>query len=95
MDELAVVMSGEVGDWFACGSRVGESVLSIICEEFCSMSAISVPLWSSLFECHAVECALMSPVMMLLGSESRYWNVLVMLVSSVAWSGSVVCLGGM
>ena len=42
-----------------------------------------------------VECALMSPVMMLFVSVSRYWNVFVMSVSSVAWSGSVVCLGGM
>ena len=42
-----------------------------------------------------MACAFMSPVMMLLESESRYWNVLVISVSSVAWSGSVVSLGGM
>ena len=36
----------------------------------------------------------MSPVMMLLVSVSRYWNVFVMSMSSVAWSGSAVCLGG-
>ena len=52
---LAVVMSGEVGDWLACGSLVGVSVFSMICEEFCSMFAISVPLWSSVWECHVVE----------------------------------------
>ena len=46
IEVLAIVMSGEVGDWFVCGSRVGVSVLSVICEEFCMMSAISVPLWS-------------------------------------------------
>ena len=34
IDELAVVMSGDVGDWFVRGSRVGVSVLSTICEEF-------------------------------------------------------------
>ena len=90
-----MVMSGEVGDWLVCGSRVGVLVLSMICEEFCNMSAISVPLWSSVLECHNVECALMSPVMMLFVSVSRYWKVFVMSVSSVAWSGSVVCLGGM
>ena len=44
MDELAVVISGEVGDWLECGRRVGVSVLSMICEEFCRMSEISVPL---------------------------------------------------
>ena len=63
---LAVVMSGEVG-----GSRVGVSVLSMICDEFCMMSEISVPLWSSVLECHVVECALMSPVMMLFVRVSR------------------------
>ena len=47
-----------------------------------------------MFECHVVECALMSPVIMLFVSVSRYWKVFVMSESSVAWSGSVVCLGG-
>ena len=37
-------MSGEVGDWSVCGSRVGVSAFSMICEELCIMSAISVPL---------------------------------------------------
>ena len=55
IEVLAVVMSGEVGDWLACGSLVGVSVFSMICEEFCSMFAISVPLWSSVWECHVVE----------------------------------------
>ena len=41
---LAIVMSGEVGDWLECGSRVGVFVLSVICEEFCMMSAIRIPL---------------------------------------------------
>ena len=68
---LAVVMSGEVGDWLECGSRVGVSVLSMICEEFCKMSEISVPLWSSVLECHVVECAFMSPVMILFVRVSR------------------------
>ena len=44
IEVLAYVMSGEVGDWLVCGSRVGVSVLSVICEEFCMMSAISIPL---------------------------------------------------
>ena len=95
MDVLAVVMSGEVGDWFACGRRVGVSVFRIICDEFCRRSAINTPLWSSLFECQRVECALMSPAMILLVRVSRYWKVFAMSVSSVAWFGSVVCLGGM
>ena len=84
IDELAVVMSGDVGDWFVRGSRVGVSVLSTICEEFWSRSAISVPLWSSVLECHVAECALISPVIMLFVSVSRYWSVFVMSESSVA-----------
>ena len=34
-------------------------------------SEISVPLWSSVCECQSVECALMSPVMMVLCSDVR------------------------
>ena len=70
-------------------------VFKTICEEFWIRSAMSVPLWSLVLECHVVECAFMSPVMMLLVSVSRYRNAFVMSVSSVVWSGSVVCLGGM
>ena len=44
IEVLAAVMSGEVGDWFVCGSLVGESVFRVISEEFCNKSAISVPL---------------------------------------------------
>ena len=93
IDALAAVMSGDMGDWLAFGSRVGVFVFSVMYEEFCKISAMRAPLWSSELEYHMVECAFMSPVMMLLVSESRYSKVLVMSVSSVAWSGSVVCLG--
>ena len=71
IEVLAIVMSGEVGDWLVCGSRVGVSVLSVICEEFCMMSAIRVPLWSFVLEYHVVECALKSPVIMLFVRVSR------------------------
>ena len=71
IEVLATVMSGEVGDWLECGSRVGVSVLSVICEEFCMMSAMSVPLWSLVLEYHVVECAFMSPVIMLFVRVSR------------------------
>ena len=77
-------MSGEVEDWLVCECRDGMSVFSMVCEELCIMSATRVPLYSSVFECHVMECALMSPVMMLFVSVSRYWKVFVMSVSSVA-----------
>lgn len=92
---LAVVMSGAVAVWSVCGSLVGLLVFSIICVEFWRMSVMSVPLWSSVFPYHVVECALMSPVIMLLVSVSRWFRQFVISVSSVGWSGSVVCLGGM
>ena len=45
---VMVVMSGEVGCWFACGGfRVGVSVFSMIWLEDCMRSEMSVPLWSS------------------------------------------------
>ena len=50
---VMVVMSGEVGCWFACGGmRVGVFVFSVIWLEFAIMSAISDPRWSSVGECH-------------------------------------------
>ena len=68
---LAVVMSGDVGDWCMCGSQVGLSVLSMMCVDCCRRSAINVPLWSSVLECHVVEWALMSPDIIWLVSVSR------------------------
>ena len=51
-----VVMSGEVGCWFKCGGmRVGVFVFSVIWLEFAIISAISIPLWSSVDECHCCE----------------------------------------
>ena len=69
---MIVVMSGEVGCWSECGGfRVCVSVFSVMWLEFSIRSEMSVPLWSSVCECQSVECALMSPVMMVLCSEVR------------------------
>ena len=47
----AVVMSGEVGFWFAAvGIRVGVSVFSSMRLEFARKSAIVWPLWSEVDE---------------------------------------------
>ena len=81
----AVVMSGEV---VCCcvlvGFLVGVSVLRVMCVEFCMMFAMWVPLWSSVDECHKSECALMSAVIIVLGSVVRYVMVFSMSVSSVS-----------
>ena len=58
-----VVMSGNVGCWCALfGTLVGVSVLSVMWLELESVSEISSPRWSSVYECQSVECAFTSPV---------------------------------
>ena len=44
------------------GSLVGVSVFSVILSELLMTSAISCPLWSSVYKCQRVECAFTSPV---------------------------------
>ena len=41
---------------------VGVSVFSVMWSELLMTSAISCPLWSSVYEGHKVECAFTSPV---------------------------------
>ena len=63
-----VVMSGDVGCWCALfGTLVGVSVLSVMWLELESVSEISSPRWSSVYECQSVECAFTSPVIIELG----------------------------
>ena len=58
-----VVMSG---DAVCCsvvfGTLVGVFVSSVMWSELLMTSAISCPLWSSVYECHKVEWAFTSPV---------------------------------
>lgn len=92
----AVVMSGDVGCWCMFGgSLVGVFSFSMMCSEFCMRSEMRVPLWSSVGECHELECAFMSPVMMVFGRVVRYVKHVVMSWSSVGWLGSAVSRGGM
>ena len=42
------------------GTLVG--VFSVMWSELLMTSAISCPLWSSVYECHKVECTFTSPV---------------------------------
>ena len=54
------------GDDVCCsvvfGTLVGVFVFSVMRSELLMTSAISCPLWSSVYECQRVECALTSPV---------------------------------
>ena len=54
-----LVMSGDVGRWCGCclETLVGVSVLSVMWLELESVSEISSPRWSSVYECQSVECA--------------------------------------
>ena len=54
------------GDDVCCsvvfGTLVGGFVFSVMWSELLMTSAISCPLWSSVYECQRVECAFTSPV---------------------------------
>ena len=58
-----VVTSGE---YVCCsvvfGTLVGVFVYSVKWSELLMTSVISYPLWSSVYECHKVECAFRSPM---------------------------------
>ena len=56
-----VVISGED---VCCSVGFGTlvRVFSVMWSELLMTSAISCPLWSSVYECHKVECAFTSPV---------------------------------
>ena len=93
--DVAAEMSGEVGCCSVCGNLVWVLVFSSVCGEFCIRSEMRFPLWSFRGEYHVVECAFTSPIVMEFPSVSMWAKVLVISASSVAWSGSVVSLGGM
>ena len=58
-----VVMSGDdVCCSVVFGTLVGVFVFSVMWSELLMTSAISCPLWSSVYECQRVECAITSPV---------------------------------
>ena len=44
------------------GSLIGLFVFSVVWSELLMKSAICCPLWLSVYECHKVECAFISPV---------------------------------
>ena len=91
-----VVMSGDVGRWCGLfGTLVGVSVLSVMWLELESVSEISYPRWSSVYECQNVECAFTSPVIIELGMLVMYCMQFVMSVSMVSCCGVAVFLGAM
>ena len=58
-----VVISGkDVCCSVVSDTLVGVFVVRVMWSELLMASAISCPLWSSVYECHKVECAFTSPV---------------------------------
>ena len=54
------------GEYVCCsvvfGTLVGVFVFSVMWSELPMTSAISCPMWSSVYECQSVECVFTSPV---------------------------------
>ena len=77
-----VVMSGDdVCCSVVFGTLVG--VFSVMWSELLMTSAISCPLWSSVYECQRVECAFTSPVRTECGMFVMYCMQSCMSVSAV------------
>ena len=62
MLDTAVMSGDEVCCSVVFGTLVGVFVFSVRWSELLMTSAISCPLWSSVYECKRVECAFTSPV---------------------------------
>ena len=62
MLDTAVISGENVCCVVVIGTLVGVLVFSVMLSELQLTSAICCPLWSSVYECHKVECAFTSPV---------------------------------
>ena len=75
------------GDDVCCsavfGTLVGMFVFNVMWSELQMPSAISCPLWSSVYECHTVECALTSPRRIVCGKFVMFCMQCCMSVSAV------------
>ena len=79
-----VVMSGDdVCSSVVFGTLVGVFVSSVMWTELLMTSAISCPLWSSVYKCQRVECAFTSPVRTECGMFVMYRMQCCMSVSAV------------
>ena len=79
-----VVMSGDdVCCSVVFGTLVGVFVFSVMWSELLMTSAISCPLWSSVYEYKRLECAFTSPVTTVCGMIVMYGMQCCMSVSAV------------
>ena len=90
-----VVMSGDdVCCSVVFGTLVGVFVFSAMWSELLMTSAISCPLWSSVYECQRLECAFTSPVRTECGMFVMYCMQCCRSGSAVLWCVDVVSQGG-
>ena len=76
------------------GTLVGVFVFSVMWYELLMTSAIICPIWSSVYECQRVECALTSPVRTECGMFVMYFMQCCMSVSAVLLCVDMVYRGG-
>ena len=62
MLHIVVISGDDVCCSVVFSTLVGVFVFSVMWSELLMASAISCPLWSSVYECQRVECAFTSPV---------------------------------
>ena len=91
MLDTVVISSDDVCCSVVFGTLVGVFVFSIMWSELLMTSAISGPLWSSVYECQRVECAFTSPVRTECGMCVMYCMQCCISVSAVC-SALMCCL---
>ena len=83
MLDTVVISADDVCCSAMFGTLVGVFMVSVMWYELRMISAISCPLWSSVYECQRVECAFISPVRTECGMFVMYCMQCCMSVSAV------------
>ena len=83
MLDTVVISGDDVCCRVVLGTLVGVFVFSVMGSELLMTSAISCPLWSSVYECQRVECGFTSPVRTECGMFVMYCVLCCMSVSAV------------
>ena len=94
MLDTVVISSDDVCYSVVLGTLVGVFVFSVMWSELLMTSAISCPLWSSVYECQRVECAFTSPVRTECGMFLMYCMQCCMSVSAVFLVRGCAARGG-
>ena len=85
MLDTVVISCDDVCCSVVLGTLVGVFVFSVMCSELLMTSAISCPLWSSVYECQRFECAFTSPV------RTEYGRFVMCTVCSVVCPCQLIC----